>query len=162
MDIGWRDFFVDPRLQQIVEIALKNNRDLRVSMLNVAAARAQYQITRAGSASRRSMQSGRRRKQRTPKDLSFFDQTISNQYSVGRECVVGNRLLRADSEPEGSGARRSIFALAETRKAAEISLVSQVADQYLTMLVGRRPAHRHAQHAEDGAGVVSDHEAAVR
>jgi multidrug efflux system outer membrane protein len=46
-DIGWRDFFADPRLQQLVEIALKNNRDLRVSVLNVDAARAQYQITRA-------------------------------------------------------------------------------------------------------------------
>ena len=48
VDIGWRDFFVDARLQQVVALALKNNRDLRVSMLNVEAARAQYQITRAG------------------------------------------------------------------------------------------------------------------
>jgi len=47
-DIGWRDFFADARLQKIVELALKNNRDLRVSVLNVDAARAQYQITRAG------------------------------------------------------------------------------------------------------------------
>ncbi|HHT9018813.1 TPA: TolC family protein, partial [Burkholderia cenocepacia] len=31
-----------------IEIALKNNRDLRVSVLNIEAARAQYQITRAG------------------------------------------------------------------------------------------------------------------
>jgi outer membrane protein TolC len=41
-DIGWREFFVDPRLQRLVEIALKNNRDLRVAVLNVAASRAQY------------------------------------------------------------------------------------------------------------------------
>ncbi len=46
-DIGWRDFFADARLQRIVELALKNNRDLRVSVLNVEAARAQYQITSA-------------------------------------------------------------------------------------------------------------------
>nr|MDK1001201.1 multidrug transporter [Burkholderia contaminans] len=44
--IGWREFFVDPRLQRLIEIALKNNRDLRVSVLNIEAARAQYQITR--------------------------------------------------------------------------------------------------------------------
>src|ERR1700692_436914 len=37
-DIGWRDFFADPRLQRIAELALKNNRDLRVSLLNVEAA----------------------------------------------------------------------------------------------------------------------------
>ena len=40
-DIGWRNFFVDPRLQQLIEIALKNDRDLRVSVLNIEAARAQ-------------------------------------------------------------------------------------------------------------------------
>ncbi|PNW91400.1 multidrug transporter, partial [Burkholderia sp. 117] len=37
VDIGWREFFVDPRLQRLIEIALKNNRDLRVSVLNVEA-----------------------------------------------------------------------------------------------------------------------------
>ena len=47
-DIGWRDFFVDPRMQRLIEIALKNNRDLRVSVLNMQASQAQYRIVRAG------------------------------------------------------------------------------------------------------------------
>lgn len=34
-DIGWREFFVDPRLQSLVEIALRNSRNLRVAILNV-------------------------------------------------------------------------------------------------------------------------------
>ena len=34
-DIGWRDFFVDARLQQLIAQALANNRDLRVSVLNI-------------------------------------------------------------------------------------------------------------------------------
>src|SRR3984885_9106814 len=45
--IGWRDFFADPRLQSLIEIALRNNRDLRVAALNVAAAQAQYQVQRS-------------------------------------------------------------------------------------------------------------------
>ncbi|HEV7834148.1 MAG TPA: efflux transporter outer membrane subunit [Caballeronia sp.] len=132
VDIGWRDFFVDARLQRIVAIALKNNRDLRVSMLNVAAARSQYQITRASLMPTLDAVASQT-KQRTPKDLSFFNQTISNQYSVG---------VNASWEIDFFGRIQSLkdqaleqyFALAETRKAAEISLVSQVADQYLTML----------------------------
>ncbi|WP_081889508.1 efflux transporter outer membrane subunit [Caballeronia sordidicola] len=132
VDIGWRDFFVDARLQQIVAIALKNNRDLRVSMLNVAAARSQYQITRAELLPTLDAV-GSQTKSRTPKDLSLFGQTISNQYSVG---------VNASWEIDFFGRIQSLkdqaleqyFALAETRKAAEISLVSQVADQYLTML----------------------------
>jgi multidrug efflux system outer membrane protein len=132
VDIGWRDFFVDARLQQIVAIALKNNRDLRVSMLNVAAARSQYQITRAQLLPTLDAVASQT-KSRTPKDLALFGQTISNQYSVG---------VNASWEIDFFGRIQSLkdqaleqyFALAETRKAAEISLVSQVADQYLTML----------------------------
>ena len=46
-DIGWREFFTDARLQQLIELALANNRDLRVAALNVEAQRAQYRIQRA-------------------------------------------------------------------------------------------------------------------
>ncbi|HCT9171309.1 TPA: efflux transporter outer membrane subunit [Pseudomonas aeruginosa] len=46
-DIGWREFFRDPQLQQLIGVALENNRDLRVAALNVEAFRAQYRIQRA-------------------------------------------------------------------------------------------------------------------
>ena len=45
--IGYRDIFRDARLQQIVTLALANNRDLRVAAANIAAARAQYRIQRS-------------------------------------------------------------------------------------------------------------------
>jgi multidrug efflux system outer membrane protein len=131
-DIGWRDFFVDPRLQRLIEIALKNNRDLRVSVLNIQAARAQYQITRAGLLPTLDAQAGQS-KSRTPKDLSFFNRTITDEYSVG---------LNASWEIDFFGRIQSLkdqalaqyLATAQARKAAEILLVSQVADQYLAML----------------------------
>jgi outer membrane protein, multidrug efflux system len=131
-DIGWRDFFVDPRLQQLVGIALKNNRDLRVSVLNVEAARAQYQITRAdlfpaingvGTDSR----------SRVPRALQTAPENPYSVYNVG---------VQASWEIDFWGRVRSLkdqalaqyLSTAQARKAAEISLVSQVADQYLTML----------------------------
>ena len=46
-DIGWREFFPDPQLQQLIALALTNNRDLRVAVLNVQSAQAQYRIQRA-------------------------------------------------------------------------------------------------------------------
>ncbi|WP_321888817.1 efflux transporter outer membrane subunit [Paraburkholderia bannensis] len=46
-DVGWRDFFRDPRLQKLIELALQNNRDLRVAALNVAEYEAKYRIARA-------------------------------------------------------------------------------------------------------------------
>ncbi|MDB5988995.1 MAG: efflux system outer rane lipoprotein, partial [Herbaspirillum sp.] len=131
-DIGWREFFADPRLQRIAELALKNNRDLRVSLLNVEAAQALYQITRAGLFP--SVAAGvSQDKSRTPLDLSPSGKTVSNVYSVG---------LSASWEIDFFGRIRSLkdaaldqyLATAEARKAAEIALLSAVADQYLTVL----------------------------
>jgi multidrug efflux system outer membrane protein len=45
--IGWRDFFVDPRLQRLIEIALRQNRDLRTAVLDIAQAQAQYRVQRS-------------------------------------------------------------------------------------------------------------------
>lgn len=132
-DIGWREFFADPRLQRVIELALANNRDLRVSMLNVAQVRAQYQIVRAQLFPALAA-TGTESVQRTPKNLSFFNRTIIRDYSVD--------LASSSWEIDFWGRIRSLkdqaleqyFATAEARQAAEISLVSGVASQYLTML----------------------------
>ncbi|SDG82182.1 efflux transporter outer membrane subunit [Paraburkholderia phenazinium] len=131
-DIGWRNFFVDPRLQRLIEIALKNNRDLRVSVLNIQQAQAQYRVARS-SLFPTINAAGSESKTRTPADLSLPGQELSTQYSVG---------LNASWELDFFGRIRSLkdqalnqyLATAQARKAAEISLVSQVADQYLTVL----------------------------
>jgi len=41
---GWRDVLPDPRLARLIDLALANNRDLRVAALNIDLARAQYRI----------------------------------------------------------------------------------------------------------------------
>lgn len=46
-ELGWREFYGDERLRQLIELALNNNRSLRQSALAVESARAQFRITRA-------------------------------------------------------------------------------------------------------------------
>ena len=46
-DIGWQEFFTDPRLRRLVAIALENNRNLRIAVLNVQASQAEFRIQRA-------------------------------------------------------------------------------------------------------------------
>ncbi len=46
-DIGWREFFPDLQLQRLIELALTENRDLRIAALNVQSAQMQYRIQRA-------------------------------------------------------------------------------------------------------------------
>ena len=45
--IGWRDFFTEDRLRQVIASGLENNRDLRVAAINVLQARERYRIQRA-------------------------------------------------------------------------------------------------------------------
>jgi len=47
--LHWRDVIVDPALKTAVELALRNNRDLRVAALNIEATRTQYDIQVADS-----------------------------------------------------------------------------------------------------------------
>ena len=49
-EIGWREVFIDPDLQLLIDSALENNRNLRQSALNVASFQAQYRIQRAALA----------------------------------------------------------------------------------------------------------------
>ncbi|WP_374525660.1 efflux transporter outer membrane subunit [Sphingopyxis sp.] len=46
--LSYKTIFTDPRLQRLVDQALENNRDLRTAYANVAAARAQARVSRAG------------------------------------------------------------------------------------------------------------------
>ena len=46
-DLGWRDFFIEPVMQDLIALSLANNRDLRVAAQNVAAAYAQYRVQHA-------------------------------------------------------------------------------------------------------------------
>ena len=132
-DTGWRDFLADPRLQRLVEMALQNNRDLRVAMLNVAEVEAQYRGQRAALFPQLSGSAGASQS-RTPASLEPSGQTIvAHAYSLG---------LSASWEIDFFGRLRSLkdaafeqyLASAHGRQAAEILLVSQVADQYLTIL----------------------------
>ena len=45
--IGWRDFFTDPSLRQVIQRGLDNNQDLALAAANVLQARAQYRVQRA-------------------------------------------------------------------------------------------------------------------
>ncbi|KVP33850.1 efflux transporter outer membrane subunit, partial [Burkholderia ubonensis] len=132
-DIGWREFFVDPRLQRLIEIALNNNRDLRVAVLNIAAARAQYQITRADLfPTLDAVGTGNR--QRLPNALTAIPgRNITTTYNVGLQASWELDLFgRIQSLKDQALAK--YLATAQARKASEIALVAQVADQYLTVL----------------------------
>ena len=40
--LAWNDYFSDPALQQLIELALENNRDLRAAIARISETRALY------------------------------------------------------------------------------------------------------------------------
>lgn len=46
-NLGWEDFFTDPRLKKLIELTLANNRDLAGQLAAVVEARGQYQVQNA-------------------------------------------------------------------------------------------------------------------
>jgi multidrug efflux system outer membrane protein len=137
-DIGWRDFFGDALLQSLIDLALKNNRDLRVAALNVETAQAQYRIQRADLFPAINA-SGTSDTQRTPADLSSRGQaTVSRSYSVGLGVTSYELDLFGRIRSLNLQALENYLSLDETRISTQISLVAEVANAYLTMLADQQ------------------------
>ncbi len=130
-DIGWRNFFTDPRLRKLIELALQNNRDLRVAALQIDQLRGQYQIQRAALFPEIDAQASGSRT-RLPNSLAAGAPNITAQYSVGLSQAQWEIDFWGRIRSLSEAALQTYFATAQARKATEILLVSQVADQYLT------------------------------
>jgi outer membrane protein, multidrug efflux system len=135
-DIGWREFFTDARLQQLIELTLANNRDLRVAALNVQAARAQYRIQRADLLPTISATASET-VQSVPPYLnsprlpipSVIRQDNAGVGFTAYELDLFGRIRSLNHEK-----LEQYFGYEETRRSSQISLVAEVADGYLTLL----------------------------
>ncbi|TMH32659.1 MAG: efflux transporter outer membrane subunit [Betaproteobacteria bacterium] len=132
VDIGWRDFLKDPRLRRLIEIALANNRDLRVQVLNIAQAQAQYRIQCSNLFPQLSA-GATESAQRAPA-ASAGRNVTTHDYSVGLSLSSWELDFFGRLQSMNDQALQQYFATAQARKAFQIALVAQVADQYLAIL----------------------------
>jgi multidrug efflux system outer membrane protein len=136
-DIPWREFFVDKKLSALIELALKNNRDLRVATLNIERFRALYQIRRSDLLPKVDASAGANF-QRVPADLSATGRAVTvDQYSVGVGFLSYELDLFGRVQSLKDQALEQFLATDQTRRSVQISLVSQVADGYLTLAADR-------------------------
>ncbi len=128
-DLGWRQMLLDPRLQRLVEIALLNNRDLRVAALNVVAVRAQYQIQDSARYPAIGAVAGGTR-QRT-QAATGGAAAVQNQFTAGVAMSAFEIDLfgRLRSLSEAAFAR--YLATEQGRRAAQLALTAAVADACL-------------------------------
>ncbi len=127
-NMAWERFFTDARLQQLIRIALANNRDLRVSVLNIEQARAAFQIQRSDRFPKLNLAvTGSR--QSTPGDAPF-----SSVYQAGVAVSAFELDLFGRVRNLTDAALAQYLATEEARKASQISLIATVANTYLAFL----------------------------
>lgn len=123
--LGWREFFTDTRLQQVIARALTDNRDLRVALANVERARALYRVDRAAlipaigasaSASETRASAGR-------VTDSFSAQAGVSAYEIDLFGRLRN---------QSASSFQSYLSTDEGRKSTQIALVAEVASAWLT------------------------------
>ncbi|KAB2964606.1 efflux transporter outer membrane subunit [Zoogloea sp.] len=132
-NVGWRDFFVDTRLQQLIDLALGNNRDLRATALAIVKARAQYRIQQAELLPAVNADAGTTAR-RTPGDLSGSGQAVTNRtHSVDLGFSNWEIDLFGRIQSLRDQALESYLASEETLRSTRISLVAEVANAYLTL-----------------------------
>jgi multidrug efflux system outer membrane protein len=126
-DLPWWQVFQDPKLQELIRTALQRNYDLQLATERIAAARAQLAVTRS----------------------SLFPQVSgSADFSGGKENVAQSRYnfltLTADAAFQldlfgrlrraNEAARAQLLATEDARQVVALTLVSDVASDYFTLL----------------------------
>ena len=123
--LRWDAFIVDERLRRVVAQALDGNRDLRLATIDIERARARYRV----------QQSARVPSVQASASIvrTRFDGFTSNADSAtigvpGYEIDLFGRLRNLSD-----AARASFFATEATRRSAQVLLVSEVANAWLTL-----------------------------
>ena len=148
--IGWRDFFTDPRLQRLVEIAFENNRNLRIAVLNVAASEAQFRVER-GNLFPAISATGAGLAERIPANgalplggvggssggtqvPSGTTATTFHYYTAGIGFTNYELDLFGRERSLTTQAFEQYLAQSESRRSTQISLVAEVATDYFAVL----------------------------
>ena len=125
--MAWQTFFADIRLQGLIELALINNRNLRVAVLNIEQARAQYQIRRADQFPTINGVLGG---SRTPSASGG----VTSLYSAGLQATAYELDFFGRVGSLKEAALNQYLATEEGRKTTQITLIASVANAYLSLL----------------------------
>jgi len=131
--MSWRNFFTDPRLQRLIEIALEHNRDMRIAIARVEEAQALYGITHAdrlptvnlGVTQSAARIPGQLSPTLKPQTYRRYDVNLG---MTAFELDFWGRVKNLDA-----AARANYLATAQAREAFRLSLITDVASAYYTL-----------------------------
>ena len=131
--LSWQAFFTDPKLQQIIEMALNNNRDLRLAVLNVEKAAALYGIQRAELFPTLNA-AGSMSNQWYPADLSSSKvASLQEEYKINLGAAAWEVDFFGRIRSLKDSALETYLASDEAMRSAQILLIAATASAYLNL-----------------------------
>jgi multidrug efflux system outer membrane protein len=131
----WGQVFPDPKLRRVIQQALVNNRDLRVAIAQILASRSQYRVQRAALLptidASVGASTGREYTGFPPSLGSAYENATSYSASVSTTAYELDLFGRVRSLTKA--ALETYLATTEARRSTQISLVAEVATDYLTL-----------------------------
>jgi multidrug efflux system outer membrane protein len=126
MLVPWKSFIKDKNLAQVIELALNNNRSLRQTLADVDAARATYQIQEADLYPQINIGlSGSRAKSTSGSIATSYEANLGlSSYEID---LFGKNRSLSDAQME------AYLSSSETAKAAQIVLIAEIANAWLTL-----------------------------
>lgn len=134
--LGWRAFFVDPRLVALIDSALKNNRDLKIAALTVQQSQAALQGVQSSllphiSGTANTTWEGL---PASPNPLSVGKTTgVSHYITAGVGFTAYELDLFGQEQSQTHQALQLYLGSEQTARSVQISLVAQVAIAYVTL-----------------------------
>nr|WP_315479974.1 efflux transporter outer membrane subunit [uncultured Rhodoferax sp.] len=126
-DIEWQTFFKDARLKRLIELALQNNRDLRVAVLNIEQTRAKLQVARADQLPTVNAGINGSRGPAT-------NGAVTSSYTAGLSVTAYELDFFGRVRALSQAAQAQLLGTEEARKTVQISLIASVANTYLNLL----------------------------
>ncbi len=136
--LAWRDFAQGPQLRALIALALDNNRDLRVAVLSIERARAQYSVQRANLFPSIAA-TGQGSRSRTPQDLNASGNAqVANQFSAqlglsSYELDFFGRVRNLNDV-----ALQEYLRVTENQRSVQLMLVAEVSSAWLTLAADRQ------------------------
>ncbi|WP_434027095.1 efflux transporter outer membrane subunit [[Pseudomonas] boreopolis] len=129
----WPQVFLDPKLRQVIDLALANNRDLRVAMLDIDKARAQFRIQRAALLPSVDASASLDRERVARQDVNAGQSPVDTDHNLqvglsSWELDLFGRLRSLKKE-----ALENWLSTAETQRSVRLSLVGEVAADWLAV-----------------------------
>ena len=133
----WRQVVIDVPLQRLIELALANNRDLRVAALRIEKAKAQHDIRRADLLPKIDATASANM-QRTPAELSATGfATTTRVYNVGLGVSTFELDFFGRVRSLKEQALEEFLATEAAHRSFELSLVAEVGATYLNLVADR-------------------------